>query len=48
MQKNKPTTVGEYIAAAPRQAQEKLNELRSILKKVVPDATVRENDAKWM
>ena len=44
MQKNKPTTVGEYIAAAPRQAQEKLNELRSILKKVVPDAT---ESLKW-
>ena len=44
MQKNKPTTVGEYIAAAPRQAQNKLNELRSILKSVIPGAT---ESLKW-
>ena len=40
----KPTTVDEYIAAAPQQAQEKLQELRSILKEVVPEAT---ETVKW-
>jgi uncharacterized protein YdhG (YjbR/CyaY superfamily) len=39
MPKMKPTTVDEYIAQAPKEAQEKLNELRSILKEVVPHAT---------
>ncbi|HET6557007.1 MAG TPA: DUF1801 domain-containing protein [Prolixibacteraceae bacterium] len=34
----KPTSVDEYIAAAPKQAQEKLHELRSILKEVAPNA----------
>lgn len=34
----KPTTIDEYISAAPKQAQEKLLELRSILKKVAPNA----------
>ena len=36
--KIKPTTVDEYIDLAPKEAQEKLIELRSILKKLVPDA----------
>ena len=36
--KTKPTTVDEYIQFAPKEAQEKLKELRSILKKLVPDA----------
>ena len=40
----KPTTVDEYIAAAPQQAREKLQELRSILKEVAPDAT---ETLKW-
>ena len=40
----KPTTVYEYIALAPKEAQEKLNELRSILKKIVPGA---QEDLKW-
>lgn len=44
MPKNKPTTVDEYIDAAPAEAQEKLQELREVLKKVVPDAT---ESLKW-
>ena len=37
--RNKPTTVAEYIdAAPPEEAQEKLRELRAILKSVVPKA----------
>ncbi|NEU07613.1 DUF1801 domain-containing protein [Flavihumibacter sp. R14] len=39
MTKIKPATVDEYMAAAPKQAQEKLEELRHILKEVAPDAT---------
>jgi uncharacterized protein YdhG (YjbR/CyaY superfamily) len=35
----KPTTVTEYINAAPKEAQTKLREIRSILKKVAPKAT---------
>lgn len=34
----KPTTIDEYIAAAPVQAQEKLHELRAILREVAPNA----------
>lgn len=34
----KPTTIDEYIAAAPMQAQEKLHEIRAILKEVAPNA----------
>ena len=44
MAKIKPTTVEEYINIAPKEAQEKLHELRSILKKVVPNAT---ETLKW-
>jgi len=44
MPKIKPTTVEEYIKVAPKEAQEKLCELRSILKKVVPNAT---ETLKW-
>lgn len=40
----KPTTVDEYINAAPASAHEKLHELRSILQKVVPKAT---ENIKW-
>ena len=36
---SKPTTVTEYINAAPRQAKEKLQELRAILQKAAPEAT---------
>ena len=38
MPKTKPTTVNEYIKAAPREAQAKLREIRALLKKVVPGA----------
>jgi uncharacterized protein YdhG (YjbR/CyaY superfamily) len=38
MPKSKPATVDEYIAAAPQEAQEKLREIRAILKKVAPKA----------
>ncbi len=44
MEKTKPTTVTEYINAAPREAQKKLKEIRAILKKVAPDAT---ETLKW-
>jgi len=39
MSKIKPSTTDEYINAAPQIAQEKLRELRSILKGVAPNAT---------
>jgi uncharacterized protein YdhG (YjbR/CyaY superfamily) len=39
MPKSKPVTVDEYIAATPQEAQEKLREIRAILKKVAPNAT---------
>lgn len=39
MPKAKPTTVAEYISAAPKEAQKMLRELRAILKKVAPKAT---------
>ena len=38
MPKNKPTTVDEYIKAAPKEAQKKLREIRAVLKKVAPKA----------
>ena len=44
MQKTKPTTVDEYIKAAPKEAQEKLREIREVLKKVAPNAT---ESIKW-
>jgi uncharacterized protein YdhG (YjbR/CyaY superfamily) len=44
MTKVKPTTVTEYINAAPPKAQEKLREIRAILKKVAPNAT---ETLKW-
>ncbi len=44
MAKIKPTTVTEYISAAPKEAREKLREIRAILKKVAPKA--KEN-LKW-
>ena len=40
----KPTSVTEYIAAAPREAQEKLREIRAILRGVAPKAT---ETLKW-
>ena len=44
MSKTKPTTIAEYIIAAPRESQKKLRELRSILKKAAPGAT---EGIKW-
>lgn len=44
MSKMKPTTVDEYIDAAPEKAREKLCELRAILKETAPDA---EEKLKW-
>ena len=38
MTKIKPTNIDEYINAAPENAKEKLREIRSILKKVAPNA----------
>ena len=38
MPKMKPTTVDEYIIAAPKEAQKKLREIRAVLKKVAPKA----------
>lgn len=38
MTDSKPSTIDEYIAAAPMQAQEKLHEIRAILKEVAPNA----------
>ena len=40
----KPSTVEEYLANLPVVAQEKLNEIRSILKSVAPDAR---EELKW-
>ena len=39
MSKDKPTTVDQYVAAAPELAQKKLRELRVLLKGVAPKAT---------
>ena len=39
MSDSKPTTVTEYIDAAPKEAQEKLRELRALLKDAAPGAT---------
>ena len=39
MSKDKPTTVEQYIVAAPEQAHQKLRELRAILKEAAPEAT---------
>jgi uncharacterized protein YdhG (YjbR/CyaY superfamily) len=42
--KKKPTTVAEYIAAAPPEARGKLREIRAILREVAPRAT---ETLKW-
>ena len=42
--KSKPTNVSEYIAAAPREAQPKLREMRACIRAVAPDA---EESLKW-
>ena len=39
MPTTKPTTVDQYINAAPMEAREKLIEIREILKNVAPNAT---------
>ncbi|HVH67217.1 MAG TPA: DUF1801 domain-containing protein [Gemmatimonadales bacterium] len=44
MSKPKPTTVTDYISAAPKHAQKKLREIRAVLKKVAPNAT---EQLKW-
>jgi uncharacterized protein YdhG (YjbR/CyaY superfamily) len=44
MAKIKPTTVTEYINAAPKEAQKALKEIRSILKAVAPKA---KEGLKW-
>ncbi|MEH6681818.1 MAG: DUF1801 domain-containing protein [Sediminicola sp.] len=44
MEKKKPRTVAEYIEQLPEIAQAKIKELRSILKKVAPDA---KEGLKW-
>lgn len=44
MPKAKPRTVTEYIAAAPKEARQRLSELRTILKKVAPRA---KETLKW-
>jgi len=44
MPKAKPTTVTEYVNAAPEEAQKKLREIRVILKKAAPNAT---ETLKW-
>jgi len=44
MPKAKPKTVDEYIEASPEEAQEKLREIRALLKKVAPKA---EEALKW-
>jgi uncharacterized protein YdhG (YjbR/CyaY superfamily) len=38
MPKAKPSTVSEYIAAAPKKAQPKLRELRTLLRRAAPKA----------
>lgn len=44
MAAERPTTIAEYIAAAPRQAQPHLRRLYAILKNVAPEA---EETIKW-
>jgi uncharacterized protein YdhG (YjbR/CyaY superfamily) len=44
MTKTKPTTVAEYIDAAPKEAHKHLREMRAILRKVAPRAT---EGLKW-
>jgi uncharacterized protein YdhG (YjbR/CyaY superfamily) len=44
MAKARPTTIAEYISAAPKEAQKPLREMRAILKKAAPGAT---EGLKW-
>jgi uncharacterized protein YdhG (YjbR/CyaY superfamily) len=39
MSTSQPTTISEYIAAAPKEAQSMMRELLAILKEVAPNAT---------
>jgi uncharacterized protein YdhG (YjbR/CyaY superfamily) len=41
---SRPSTISEYIAAAPREARPKLREMRAILKKVAPQS---KEAVKW-
>ena len=40
----RPTTVPEYIKAAPKAAQKKLREIRACIRKAAPDA---KEELKW-
>jgi uncharacterized protein YdhG (YjbR/CyaY superfamily) len=40
----RPKTIDEYIAAAPKDAQKKLREMRACIRKAAPDAA---EDLKW-
>lgn len=40
----KPTTIDEYINAAPEAAKEKLHEILAVLKEIAPDA---KEEIKW-
>jgi uncharacterized protein YdhG (YjbR/CyaY superfamily) len=42
--KSKPTTITEYIAAAPKGAQKKLREMRATIRKAAPGAA---ESLKW-
>ena len=42
--KTRPTTVPEYIDAAPKEAQKKLRELRAVIRKAAPKA---KEGLKW-
>ncbi len=42
--KPKPTTIAEYIAAAPKEAQPKLREMLKIIRSAAPDA---KESLKW-
>lgn len=44
MPRAKPTTVSEYIKAAPKEARTTLREIRAVLQKVAPNAT---ETLKW-
>jgi uncharacterized protein YdhG (YjbR/CyaY superfamily) len=44
MPPSKPTTIAEYILSAPKEAQRKLREMHSILKKAAPGST---GGIKW-
>ena len=44
MAKVRPTTIAEYIRAAPKEAQKALREMHAILKQAAPGAT---EGLKW-